>query len=75
MAQKSKAVTAHPVAIQTNAPVFEGSESPVAESPVNGIKGTMVFDLDPKQPTSIVNGDRVVLLRDGIKSVTVAARK
>lgn len=75
MAQKNKTVTAHPVAIQTDASSFEGSESPVEESPVNGIKGTIVFDLDPKQLTSIVNGDRVVLLRDGIKSVTVTVRE
>lgn len=75
MAQKNKAVTAHPVAIQTDAPTLDGGESPVAESPVNSDKGMMVFDLDPKQPTSIVNGDRIVLLRDGIKSVTVTARE
>lgn len=75
MAQKNKAVTDAPVAVQTNAPVVEGNENPVADFPVNGFKGTMFFDLDPKQPTSIVNGDNVVLLRDGIKSVTVTARE
>lgn len=75
MAQKNKPVTADPVAVQMDAPVIEGSGNPVADFPVNGFKGTMVFDIDPKQPTSIVNGDRVVLLRDGIKSVTVTARE
>lgn len=74
MAQKNRPVTEAPVAVQTDAPVIEGSENPVADFPINS-KGTMVFDLDPKWPTSIVNGDRIVLLRDGIKSVTVTARE
>lgn len=75
MAQKNKPTTTAPVAVQVNAPVIEGSENPVAQFPVNDFKGTMFFDIDPKQPTSIVNGDRVVLLREGIKSVTVTARE
>lgn len=37
-------------------------------------KGPMFFDLDPKQVTSIVNGNRVVVIRGGIESVLVNAK-
>lgn len=37
-------------------------------------KGPMHFDLDPKQVTSIVNGNRVVVIRGGIESVLVNAK-
>ena len=37
-------------------------------------KGPMYFDLDPKQVTSIVNGNRVVVIRGGIESVLVNAK-
>ena len=75
MAQKSKPVTERPVAVEAQHISAEKPASATAEFPVNDFKGAMIFDLDPSLPTSIVNGNRVVLVRNGIKSVMATARE
>lgn len=38
----------------------------------NGAESVEHYDLDPRQTTSIVNGNRIVVLDKGINCVTVA---
>lgn len=56
--------------------VAAGTEVQSAEAEVRAAKPAQEtrFDLDPKQITSIINGNRVVLLRGGIKSIRVSAK-
>lgn len=53
-------------------------EQPTASPTVNAnddCTEAMHFDLDPKQITSIVNGNRVVAFRNGIVSITVNIKR
>lgn len=66
---KTKAAADQAVTVQTELPTI----NPVAGNDAD-FKGPMLFDLDPKQVTSIINGNRVVVFRGGIESVLVNAK-
>lgn len=74
MAQKNKLAAGQPVSTKVELPVITGDASPMEVFPVNDFKGSMHFDLDPKKPTSIINGDRILVYRNGIESIMVTAQ-
>lgn len=66
---KTKTTADQAVTVQTELPSINPANGNDAE-----FKGPMMFDLDPKQVTSIINGNRVVVFRNGIESVLVNAK-
>ena len=66
---RTKAAAQQAVTVQTELPTI----NPIVGNDAD-FKGSMHFDLDPKQVTSIINGNRVVVLRNGIESVLVNAK-
>lgn len=66
---RTKAAAQQVVTVQTELPTI----NPVAGNDAD-FKGALHFDLDPKQVTSIINGNRVVVFRNGIESVLVNAK-
>lgn len=66
---RTKAAAEKAVTVQAELPSINSATTDNAE-----FKGPHYFDLDPKQITSIVNGNRVVVIRGGIESVLVNAQ-
>lgn len=66
---KTKAAADQAVTVQTELPTINPAASNDAD-----FKGPMLFDLDPKQVTSIINGNHIVVFRGGIESVLVNAK-
>lgn len=66
---KTKAAAEQAVTVQTELPTIDPTPSGDGD-----FKGPAYFNLDPKQITSIINGNRVVVFRGGIESVLVNAK-